>query len=306
LARVPKPAASLLAGLALVIVSACGSSTATTAPGGVGAGAGGAGPSGASSAGATVQANDANSIITGVISGGADVKSFHLKLTASGTIMAAALQDPTIKSNVKLDGTSLEGDVDVANSAAHLAFNVPPVAALGNVPLTGDVILVDKALYYKVSLLGPLYTKTDLSSLTSMSPIAVPSPGASGMSGVTDEISKIRAAMDAAGVKPTLVGVDQVGGKDAYHITIAGLTEYLNSQIAAQASAGTTMKVDSASVDLWVYKDNNQFAQLEIKGASSTLGNIDVELTVTNYNQPVTIAAPSASQIGTGTGPTLP
>jgi len=40
--------------------------------------------------------------------------------------------------------------------------------------------------------------------------------------------------MDAAGVKATLVGVDQVGGKDAYHITITGLSDYLNAQIAAQ------------------------------------------------------------------------
>jgi hypothetical protein len=36
------------------------------------------------------------------------------------------------------------------------------------------------------------------------------------------------------------------------------------------------------------------------------LGNIDLTLTITNYDQPVTIAAPAASDIGTGTGPTLP
>ena len=316
MARVPKPAALLLAGLVLIIVSACGSSAATSAPGGAGAsgaaaGGGATGAAGAPTA-ATVNTNDASSIITGVINGGADIKSFHIKLAVNGTIKAAALQSAAgssgipITKDVVLDGTTLEGDVDVANSAAHLAFNVPPIAALGNMPLSGDLILVDNALYYKVSLLGPKYTKTDLSSLSSLSPVAVPTAGASGMSGVTDEITQLRAAMDAAGVKATVVGVDQVGGKDAYHITISGLSDYLNSQIAAQASAGTTMKIDSASVDLWVYKDSNRFAKLEIKGAASSLGNIDLTLTITNYDQPVTIAAPAASDIGTGTGPTLP
>jgi hypothetical protein len=324
LARVPKPAAALLVGLVLIIVSACGSSAATAGPGGAGAAAGGAGATSAAAGGAgatsaaaasakaTVNSNDASSIITGVINGGADIKSFHIKLAVSGTIKAAALQSTAgsagaaITQDLVLDGTSLEGDVDVANSAAHLAFNVPPVAALGNMPLSGDLILVDNALYYKVSLLGPKYTKTDLGSLTSLSPVAVPTPGASGMASVTDEITKLRAAMDAAGVKATLVGVDQVGGKDAYHITITGLSDYLNAQIAAQASAATTMTIDSASVDFWVYKDSSRFAQLEIKGASSSFGNIDLTLTVTNYDQPVTIAAPAASDIGTGTASALP
>jgi hypothetical protein len=305
LARVPKPAAALLVGLVLIIVSACGSK-------GAAAGGAGATSAGATSAAATTNSNDASSIITGVINGGADVKSFHIKLAVNGTIKAAALKSAAgsssipITKDVVLDGTSLEGDVDVANSAAHLAFNVPPLAALGYIPLTGDLILVDKALYYKVSLLGPKYTKTDLGSLTSLSPVAVPTPGASGMGSVTNEITKIRAAMDAAGVKATLVGVDQIGGKDAYHITVSGLSDYLNAQIAAQASAGTTMKIDSASVDIWVYKDSNRFAQLQIKGASSSFGSIDLTLTVTNYDQPVTIAAPAAGDIGTGTGPKLP
>jgi len=163
LARVPKPAAALLVGLVLIIVSACGSSAATAGPGGAGAAAGGAGATSAAaaSAKATVNSNDASSIITGVINGGADIKSFHIKLAVSGTIKAAALQSTAgsagaaITQDLVLDGTSLEGDVDVANSAAHLAFNVPPVAALGNMPLSGDLILVDNALYYKVSLLDP-------------------------------------------------------------------------------------------------------------------------------------------------------
>jgi hypothetical protein len=261
-----------------------------------------AGASAGASVAATVNTNDASSIITQVVNGGSAVKSFHLKLALSGTIKAAAIQSmagssgSAITSDIKLDGTAIEGDVDVANAAAHLTLNVPGMQMLGNVPITGDLILKDSALYYKVSLLGTKYTKTDLGSLSSLSPVAVPTPGASALAGVTDEITALRAQMDAAGVKATLVGVEQIGGKDAYHITISGLSDYINTQMAA-ASAPPTVKIDSASVDMWVYKDNNALAQVEIKGASSAVGNLDFTLTVTNYDQPVTITAPAASEI---------
>ena len=250
-----------------------------------------------------------------MISGTTDVKSFHIKVTVNGTIKAAALASAgdaagglgaALKGDIKLDGTAIEGDVDIANQAGHLTFNVPPLAALGNVPLTGDVILVSNALYYKVALLGPKYTKQDLGSigdslgaLSSSLPVAIPSAGAS--AAIADQISQMRASLKDAGVTLTLVGVDKIGGKDASHISASVPLDKLNSAIAADASAGTAMKIDSASVDLWVYTDGNRLAQVEVKGASSTLGNLDLTLTISNYDQPVTVTAPPADQVNVTT-----
>ena len=320
MARVPKPALSVFAALILVVAAACrGGSAAPTAGGANGpAGATNIGAAGATSGapGATVQVagatavaanpNDPNSIISQVISGGSDLKSFHIKIAVSGTIKAAALKAASassglkVTSDVTLDGTAIEGDVDVANQAAHLSLSVPALAMLGNVPITGDLILVDNALYYKVSLLGPKYTKTNLGSLTSGLPVSIPTPGASAMTSVTDEVTQIRAAMQKAGVTATLVGVDQIGGKDAYHINISVPIDKLNAEIAAQASGGPAMKLDSASVDLWVYKDSSRLAKFEIQGASSSLGNIDFTVTITNYDQAVTVTAPPASEVKAG------
>ena len=306
--RLPRPALAMFAGFVLVVASACGSSSATTAPGASGAtGVTGPGAASAAPVSPSANANDPSSIITQIINGGSAVKSFHIKLTVSGTIKAAALSSAQgatggavpLTGDLKLDGTTLEGDVDVAGQAAHLTFNVP--AAVIGAAVTGDLILVDNAFYYKVSLLGTKYTKTDLGSLASLSPIAIPSAlptaGASAMAGITDEIAQIRQQLDAAGVTATLVGVDKIGGQDANHINISVPLDKINTAIAAEASAAPGMKLDSASVDLWVYKDTNQIAQLEIKGASSTLGNLDFMLTVSAYDQPVTIAAPAASDI---------
>ena len=300
--RVRRSAFAVLAGFVLVAAAACSSGSATNAPG-----AGSSGAAGGSGAPAVNQ-NDPNSIITSVINGGSDIKSFHLKISLSGTIKAAALKDAMassgmqITSDVKLDGTAIEGDVDVANSAVHLSANVPAMAMLGNIPITGDVIVVSNTMYYKVSLLGPKYTKTDLGSLASDLPVSIPSilpsPGASAMTAVTDQIDQLRTQMKAAGVVATLVGVEKIGGQDANHINVSVPIAKLNAEIAAQASGGPAVTIDSASVDFWVYKSSNRLAQMEVKGASSAFGSLDLMITVTNYDQPVTISAPAASDIG--------
>ncbi len=306
--RVPKPALSILAGLVVVIAGACSSAASTPAMAGA-SGAPQAMPSAmaAASAGASAMAtanpNDPSSIITQALSSETATTSFHIKLEVAGTIKAAALQSAAgsagaaITSDVKLDGTAIEGDVDVANQAAHLTLSVPAMAMLGNVPITGDLIVKDQVLYYKVSLLGTKYTKMDLGSLESSLPVAVPTPGASEMTSLTDEVTQVRQALDQAGAKATLVGVDQIGGQDADHINISVPLDLLNSEIAAEASAAPAMKIDSASVDVWVYKSNYQLAKVQIAGASSTLGNLTMTITITNYNAPVTITAPDPSEI---------
>ena len=304
--RLPRPALAIFAGLVVVFASACGSSAATPGAGGTsGPGGGTSGPAGASAA---VNPNDPSSIITQVLSSSEGTTSFHIKIEVSGTIKAAALKSAAgsagsaLTSDLKLDGTAIEGDVDVANQAAHLSLTVAPIAMLGNVPLTGDLILKDSVLYYKVSLLGPQYTKTDLGSLTSLSPVAVPTPGASALAGVADQIAQLRQQLDAAGVKATLVGVEQIGSKDAYHISLSVPLDKLNAEIAsAAASAAPGMKIDSASVDIWAYKDTYQLAKIQIAGASSSLGNLGITITVTNYGAPVTVTAPAASEIQSAT-----
>ena len=309
--RLPRPALAIFAGLVVVFASACGSSAATPGAGGTsGPGAGasaaaaGASAAAAGASAAAVNPNDPSSIITQVLSNGQGTTSFHIKIEVTGTIKKAFLQSAggssgtAFTSDLKLDGTAIEGDVDVAKQAAHLSLAVAPMAMFGNVPITGDLILKASALYYKVSLLGPQYTKTDLGSLASLSPVAVPTPGASALAGVADQIAQIRQQLDAAGVKATLVGVEQIGGKDAYHISLSVPIDKLNAQIAAAAaSAAPGMKIDSASIDLWTYKDTYQLAKIQIAGASSSIGNLGITITVTNYGAPVTVTAPAASEI---------
>lgn len=308
--RLPRPALTLFAGLVVVVASACGSSAATTGANGTGAPAGGANAPGSSVA-APVNPNDPNSIITQALSSGTEVKSFHIKIDIAGTIKASALQSAAgsdasglgaaLTSDIKLDGTSIEGDVDVANEAAHLAVSVPALAVLGNIPLTGDLIIKNNILYYQVSLLGAQYTEMDLGSLgsslgalSSALPLASTLPTAASL---TDEVAQVRQELQAAGVTTKLVGVEQIGGKNADHISVTIPLNQINAEIAAEASAVPGMKIDSATLDFWTYTDNYQLAKVQFTAASSTLGNISFAVTVTNYDAPVTITAPAASAI---------
>ncbi|MGA2513471.1 MAG: LppX_LprAFG lipoprotein [Candidatus Limnocylindrales bacterium] len=322
--RLPRSALALLVGLVVVFASACSSSGSTfpALPSGGGPAAGtpaagtpGGGTPGGGSPGASVAAtantNDPESLISQINL--ASVTSFHVNVAISGTIKASGLASAmgssggALTGDLTLDGTTIDGDVDVANQAAHLTFSVPAMPALGGVPLTGDLIVKDSELYYKISLLGDLYTKTDLSTLTGdlgsiASGVTVPTPGPSALSGVTDEVAKLREQLKAAGVTATLVGVEQVDGKDAYHISISVPMDALNGAIASAApSAAAELSLDSATVDLWTYKDNYQLAKVQIQAASSTLGTLGVVVTVTNYNTPVTITAPPDSEIQTST-----
>jgi hypothetical protein len=298
LSRYRRPAVAFVAAFVVAVAAACGGSSATPAA------SSGAGASMAPSASA-VNPNDPNSILGAALNTSAEIKSFHIKIELNGTILASALKDSgdatlsQITSDLKLDGTTIEGDVDVAGSAAHIALNVPPIPAMGNVPITGDLILKDQALYYKLDMLGPKYTMMDLGQLASGLPVALPSTAASATMDVTSELGQLQQQLEAAGVKATLVGVDQIGGKDADHINLTIPLDMINQEIAA-SSPSPMVQIDSASVDFWIYKDNSQLAKVEMAGASSALGNLDLTITITNYNAPVSISAPAASDISTG------
>jgi hypothetical protein len=71
----------------------------------------------------------------------------------------------------------------------------------------------------------------------------------------------------------------------------------INSQLAQASALPTTMKLDSASFDVWIYTSDNRLAQIELKGASAEISGFDLLMTVSAYDAPVTIAAPPAAQV---------
>jgi len=304
-----KPAYGALLGFVVVASAACGGSSATPAP--------------ASGAAPAANNGDASSLLTQALSSSSSIKSFHIKLTVGGTIKGAALASADSSGmlgtgDLKLDGTSVEGDVDLAKSAAHITFGLPALSQLGGMAITGDLIMADQTLYVKSALLGGAkYMKLPLSGLSSLTsslplpsdlPVAVPSTGTSGLSGMTSQLGDLQKQIADAGGKAEVVGTDSIGGADATHVKVTVPVAWIDQQLAAAEAAATPAadatpdplagaKLDSAGVDFWVYKDNNQLAQMHITGASSMIGNLDVMLTLTNYDKAVSISAPAASDV---------
>jgi hypothetical protein len=227
--------------------------------------------------------SDPHQVLTEAVNAATNVTSFHIEIDLSGKVNTSALGSSGglgLGGTMDLAGTKVEGDVDVADQAADLKLSVP-----GLMGMTGEAIVVDGNAYYKVSLLGgDKYTKVKLSDLTGDLPVSVPSALPSASGALADEVNQLR----------QLLPDDTIDGKAAYHIQVTVPLDTINAALAAESPA---MQLDSASIDIWVYKNGNLPAKLEVKGASSQIGNLDLVLLLTNYNEPVTISAPPDSEI---------
>jgi len=316
--RICKPVLAVLAGLSLV-VGGCSSSAATTAPATTPA-VSVATVAIPTVAPATPTPPDPDELFARGIAEGPAWKSFHLKIALGGTIKASFLQatgDPAFKkltSDVSLDGIAIEGDVDAVNLAFHMPINVPAMPAIGVAATSGDLIIKDSMLYLKLPTLGTKYRKVKLGTISGELgvPVAIPTAGGSSLVGMADMVASLRQQLETNGVTPQLAGIDQIGGRPAYHINLTLPLAKLNSDLAAAEAAAKsdrtvtigpsllTTQIDTATAGVWIYTDNYELAQVQIAVASSTVGSLNFTMTLSNFDQPVTINAPAASDVATG------
>jgi hypothetical protein len=232
--------------------------------------------------------SDPNEIVTRSVVNVLNAKTFHVKAEISGKIGLAALGMNTgLGGNIDLAGTTVEGDVDVANCAYDLKLNLP-----GLFGLTGEVIGVDGSQYTRISLQGDKFSESESSC-----PIPTAEPGAS-PSSVESMVAEFRQSLEDQGATATLKGDEKVAGQDAYHVSISIPLDKLNSLISEGAgSVAAGMTLDSATLDYWVYKASVLPGKLHVAGSVSSAGNLDIVATLTDYDARVTIKAPEASQV---------
>jgi hypothetical protein len=110
---------------------------------------------------------------------------------------------------------------------------------------------------------------------------------------LADGITQLRQALTQAGVTVTMVGVEPIGGQDAYHFVLTLPLDQINTALAGQKAS---LHVNSASADFWLYTKDLTMAQVVFKGAGNST-DLSLTLTLTNYNAPVTIVVPWASEV---------
>jgi hypothetical protein len=189
-------------------------------------------------------------------------------------------------SSLDLAGTTVEGDLDVVNSAASVTATVP---ALLN--LTANVIVVGGIAYIKTSLTGAQYEKLDTSSLTG----ALPIPSAAASGSPAPEASAVLSDLQAELAKlpaPTLLADETVNGQDCHHIQ-----EKVASSDVPLASGALDGMTGSATVDVWSQKSDGRPSRLLIAVDGGSQGSLSLTIDLTSYDAAVTIAAPPADQV---------
>ncbi len=307
--RICKPMLAVVIGLSLA-AAGCGSGSATT-PGTTGCCTSTASTTPTTPV-VTPTPVDADALFDQGIAGGPTWKSFHLKIVLGGSVKPDFVESMKIpdlgalKQDVVLDGTVIEGDIDAVNLALHLPISIPPIQGLSTQPINVDLIIKDSTLYLKSPSGGTKYHSTKLGTFSKLLGITqpVPTPGGSALVGIADAVESLRQHLEGNGVTPTVSGVDQIGGKDAYRINLSVPLDKLDSDIASAVAKASdapaslkTMTVDSATASVWIYKDTYQLAQVQLAGASSSVGNLTFSMTLTDFDEPVTIDAPPASQV---------
>lgn len=278
--RLPKTALALVALATAIVVSGCGGGAAGTPT--------------------PPPISDPNEVITKAITAAPDVKSLHIKLEVAGKISLSALSGASggsaLSGSIDLTGTTMEGDVDVANQAADLKLTLTGMLAMPALGLPSEIIVKDGSTYMKSSSTGK-FSKTALGSLTSGLPVSIPSQDAA-PSALTDQVATIRKRLTDAGLTVTMMPDDTVGGQAAYHVSMTYPIDKLNSLIASQAgSMASGLTFDKLAIDVWAYKDSQLPAKFEVAVGAGALGNLDITVTITAYNTPVTITADRKSVV---------
>ncbi|HYM83096.1 MAG TPA: hypothetical protein VEY67_02955 [Candidatus Dormibacteraeota bacterium] len=187
---------------------------------------------------------------------------------------------------LKLDGTTAEGDVDLSKTAAHIGFSAPSLLGL-----TGDLIVVDRVGYLKVSMLGEKYQRLDQSSGAQAS--ASPAASASG-SGALDEL---RTQLDKLKTPPQKLADETCGDAQCYHVRVR-----LDQSDAAGLASIAPGVSGSGTVDVWVRTNDLRPARLVLTGDSGSAAGLSLTVTLSGWDAAVTVTAPPADQVTSGSG----
>jgi hypothetical protein len=218
------------------------------------------------------------------------VTTLHFSAKIDGSINAGAITELTggsssgLSGNISLNGMTIDGDFDIARQAFRMSLSMPTLMGM-----TADIIQVDGYQYMQMSLVGPKYTKTKVTTtLVSAAPSATPNIG--------EMAEQLRKGLTDMGGSATLTSTENVSGQDAYRVKIDIPVAKLNEAIAG-AAGSSDITLDSFTLDYWVYMNDLKPAKAVVTGSSPKLGNINATVTLSKYNESVSIQAPSADKI---------
>jgi LppX_LprAFG lipoprotein len=247
-------------------------------------------------AAATPALTDPKLILTDSASSLQNLKSVHFNIAVAGSLNAGDLTGGDAGASaapgaspimLDLSGTTISGDIDLADSSGQVAVSVPALLAF-----SANAVVVGGIAYVKTSLGDTKFAKVDLSSLAGSLPIpslpAIGSPDPSAAASIVAAIDAELAKLPA----PTKMADETVNNQDCYHVQ-----EILNSSDFPDAGSVLNGASGTLTVDLWTQKSDLRPSRLVIVIDGGTSGKLTLTVDLTNYDGAVTIAAPPADQI---------
>jgi len=221
--------------------------------------------------------------------------SFHFLVTVDGTVN---LGDSFGGAPMSIAGTQADGDVSVNPLGVQLTFHVP----LGKVALDGGLLYPnDGSVYVKLALPG-----ASTADLWHSIPVGnmIPQLTASPSPGTPDLASKIADAVAQSGAVLTNEGdVPCTSGtctKLHLELPAAALASTVGSMLPTGSPAPSAAATAPIPVDILVDNATKYVDSLSAHVVDATSGtDLTVAIALSAYDQPVTIAAPTADQVTT-------
>jgi hypothetical protein len=180
---------------------------------------------------------------------------------------------------VPLDGTVVDGDIDLANKAAHIVGGMP-----GLQDMSGEMIIIDPYTYYR-TYGQTQYAEGDDSGLA-VNP-ALPS-------GAAYIIEQVLAIASDPSLSPTLVGIESTPSGSAYHVRVSLSSDAVNSKLSSFGKA-----FGGGQLDLWIMQDGYWLERLEFSTPDPTIGPGAIRIEFSKWNDISPIEAPPAVQLAT-------
>lgn len=226
--------------------------------------------------------SDPKEIVTAALKSSEAAKSVHLEIAIDGSATVSLPIAGGTGTPVDLTGTTASADIDFVGNAAKATFSVPKLFGFA-----GEAIAADGKTYLKTSLTGPLYQES-ASGATPLDP-----SNAGGM------IESLGDLLFKPGV--VLLKGDDVacGSKQCYTVS-ADLTSEQLGLTGTGAIGGLPVDVGGATLRLTVRVEKD--LPYHLAGVTAVVSmpddaKINVELTASKWDDPVSISAPPADQV---------
>ena len=178
-----------------------------------------------------------------------------------------------------MTGTVADGDIDFANSDAHVTGGLPGLPGL-----SGEMIVTGDFAYIR-GYGATQYTESTSSTLSI-------NPALSGQS--LYFIEQIVAAASDTSLSPVLVGMESEPGGQSYHIRVAVTQAALAAKLS---NIPNIQDKGSGQLDLWITQNDFQLERLEFTTSDPAAGAAAVRLVLSHWNSVGEIDAPPQNQV---------